>query len=309
MTLTTLVTHVEPGKPAALDAALAMPFALAEAWSAHLSTLVFTTDTLTTADEARAATHLREAAERGGVSCEVRSRSSFAHGFGEVLVDHLRTADLGILPLRGDEGMGPRMMLGAAIFDSGRPVLLVPQDGTPGAEFGRVLVAWDASAAAVRAIHGALPFIRRASETLVVTVTEEKDLRPDQSGVELTRLLARHGARARFVAVPRDGGSVSEALGAAARGAEAELLVMGAQRHSPLHDMVFGSGRGNCCPAGCACPPWSPPERAPSRRAGTNPLTVAAKGRHPRRGSSAKQRTTSSIEPPGSPITKPSMRS
>ncbi|MCW8086639.1 universal stress protein [Sabulicella glaciei] len=254
MTLTTLVTHVEPGEAASLDATLAMPFALTEAWSAHLTTLVFTTDTLAAADEAQAAAHVREAAERRGVSCEIRSRSSFAHGIGEVLVDHLRVADLGVLALRGGAGVGHRMMLGAAIFESGRPVLLAPHGGMPAAEFGRVVVAWDASAAAVRAIHGALPFIRRAAETLVVTVTEEKDFRPDQSGVEVTRLLARHGAKARFVAVPRDGGSVSEALYAAARGAEADLLVMGAQRHSPLHNMVFGSATRELLSGGPSLP-------------------------------------------------------
>ena len=251
MTLTTLVTHIEAGDLDALDAGLATPFALAEAYSAHLTALVFPIETETAATatpggdlasaEERTAAQLRAAADRRGVSCEIRSRSSFAYGIGDVFVDHLRVSDLGVFTLRAARGAGQRMLLNAAIFDSGRPILMVPQDRPLRAPPSRIVIAWDATPGAVRAMHDALPFIRRAAETLVVTVTDDKDLRPGQSGIELTHLLARHGAKARFSAVRRDSGTVLEKIVAAAHESQADLLVMGAIRHSPLRNIVFGS--------------------------------------------------------------------
>jgi nucleotide-binding universal stress UspA family protein len=251
MTLTTLVTQVEPGEPATLDAALATPFALAEAYAASLTALVFPIETelaaATTpswdlaAAEERAVAQLRLAAERRGVSCAIRARSSFAYGVGEVFADHLRVADLGIVTLFTARGAGQRMLLDGAIFDSGRPILMVNQGRPLLAPPSRVVVAWDATPAAVRATHAALPFMRRGTETLVVTVSDDKDLRPGQSGIELTHLLARHGAKARFNSVRRHNGAVLDAISAAAQDAQADLLVMGAMRHSPLRNMILGS--------------------------------------------------------------------
>lgn len=251
MTFTTIVTHLEPADGAALDAAFATPLALAEAFSARLTALVFQAEAeqaaTTTpggglaAAEERTVAQLRAAAERCGVTCEIRARSSFAYGIGEVCVDHLRVGDLGVFALHAARGPGQRMLLNAAIFDSGRPILLVPNDRPLLAPPVRIVLAWDATPAAVRAVHGALPFIRRAAETLVVTVTDDKELRLGQSGIELTHLLARHGAKARFSAQGRDGGSVLGAITRAARDAKAEMLVMGAVRHAPLRNIILGS--------------------------------------------------------------------
>lgn len=251
MTFTTLVTHVEPAEPAALDAALATPFALAEAHGANLVALVFSAEVDPAAAatpgrdpaalEEQAAAHVRAAGQRRGVACEVRARSSFAYGVGEVFADHLRVGDLGVFTLRASHGAGQRMLASAALFDSGRPILLVPQARPLPGPPSRIVVAWDGTPAAVRATHGALPFMRRAAETLVVTVTDDKELRLGQSGIELAHLLARHGATARFSAVRRGRDAVFAAIMAAAREAQADLLVMGGMRHAPLRNLIFGS--------------------------------------------------------------------
>lgn len=251
MTLTTITTQVEPAEPAALAAAIEAPFALAAAHGAHLTLLLFPTgtgaaeaaapDAARRETEQRAAAWLRETAARRGISCDLRDRSSFAYGVGEVLADHLRVSDLGLLTLRDAAGAGQRMLLSAALFDSGRPVLLMPRGARAPAPPDRVVVAWDASPAAVRAVHGALPFMRAAAETRVVSVSDDKPLRPGQSGAELARLLARHGAKAGFHVVERAGRGVMEALAGEAEGAAAPLLVMGALRHSPLYNLAFGS--------------------------------------------------------------------
>jgi len=242
MTLTTLVTLVEPGEAAAVEAALATPFMLADSFSAALTALVFPIEAeAAVVAEEQTAARVRALAERRAIACEIRSRSSFAYGVGEVFADHLRVSDLGVLHWLSDQAAARRFLLNAAVFDSGRPVMIVPEGRTLAAPPSRVMLAWDATPAAVRATHGALPFLRRAAETVVVTVSDDKDVRAGQSGIEVAHLLARHGATARFSAVRRGGGTAHDAILAAAQEAKAELLVMGGVRHAPLHNMIFGS--------------------------------------------------------------------
>ena len=242
MTLTTVVTLVEPGEAAAIEAALATPFMLAESFSAALTALVFPIEAEAAAmAEEQTVARVRALAERRAIACDIRSRSSFAYGVGEVFADHLRVSDLGVFNWRADQAAARRLILNAAIFDSGRPVVIVPEGRPLASPPSRIMVAWDATPAAVRATHGALPFLRRAAETVVVTVTDDKEVRAGQSGIELTHLLARHGATARFSAVRRGGSTALDAILAAAQEAKAELLVMGGVRHAPLHNMIFGS--------------------------------------------------------------------
>lgn len=251
MTFTSILTHLDPVAATETDALAATPLALAEACSAHLTALIFPIESAfaarTLSDDAakrlddRAAEAFAAAAQRHGVAYEVRRRSSFAHGNGEAFADHLRVSDLAVLTQQGMPATDAQILQQAAIFDSGRPVLLVPQARPLSGLPQRILVAWDASPASVRAIHAALPLIRHAAETVVATVTDDKELRPGQSGVALAHLLARHGAKPRFMALQRAGGSVLERLLAAAADTESDMLVMGAVRHAPLHNLVLGS--------------------------------------------------------------------
>jgi len=241
MTITTIVTQLEPGgTPAQLDGRLASALAIAQAFRSHLIALVFSADG-EAEDKGEAAAHALDAAQRHGVTTEVRARSSFAYGVGEVFADQLRVSDLAVLSLHPGGGPATRFMLSAAVFDSGRPVLLVPE-GRPMAGLPRrILVGWDASPAAVRAVVGAMPLIEKAEEVIVVTVSDDKTLRTGQSGIELTRLLARHGAKASFTTIRRDGRNPLAALEEHATQQEAEMLVLGAVRHAPLHELIFGS--------------------------------------------------------------------
>ena len=251
MTFTSILTHLDPTKATEAEAVTTTPLAFAEAFSAHVTALIFPMDSALTAPtpaddatgllEDRAAEAFAAAAERRGVAHETRKRTSFAYGNGEAFADHLRVSDLAVLTGHRAPGIAAQILQQAAIFESGRPVLLVPQAQPLARLPQRLLVAWDASPAAVRAIHGALPLIRRAAETIIATVSDDKALRPGQSGIELTHLLARHGAKTRFMALQRGSGGVLERLLAAASDTEAEMLVMGAVRHSPLRNLVLGS--------------------------------------------------------------------
>jgi len=251
MSFTSILTHLDPANAADTEAMAATPLALSAAFSAHLTALIFPVEaalSATTPDDAVAAqqednvaNHLKAAAERLGVTCEARKRSSFAYGSGEVFADHLRVSDLAVFTQRGMAGTGAQILLQAAIFDSGRPVLLAPAARPLAGLPQRILVAWDATPASVRAMHGALPLIRCAAETIIAVVSDDKELRPGQSGIELAHLLARHGGKPRFMALQRGSGGVLERLLAAATDTESDMLVMGAVRHSPLRNLVLGS--------------------------------------------------------------------
>ena len=182
MNFTSILTHFDPADDAEAGPQTATALALASAFSAHLTALIFPIDTALTAPspaddaarllEDRSADHLTLAAKRHGVVCEIRKRTSFAYGNGEAFADHLRVSDLAVLTLHGAPGIGAQILIHAAVFDSGRPVLLAPAaqplTGLP----QRILVAWDASPASVRAIHGALPLIRSAAEVVIVTISK-----------------------------------------------------------------------------------------------------------------------------------------
>jgi nucleotide-binding universal stress UspA family protein len=240
MSITTIATHVQPGSPSEVERRLAPALLVAEAFGAYLATLVFAIDG-SDGPEAATAAQVGELAARRGVRGEVRARTSFAYGAGEVFADQSRVSDLAVVSLDLALGMPGRLLLSTVAFSGGRPVLMVPEAaGMPGMP-KRVLVAWDASPAAARAVAGALPFIRQADETIVATVTEDTALRAGQSGIELTHLLARHGANASFAAVRGDGRGALASLTECARERSADLLVLGIVRHSPVHDLVFGS--------------------------------------------------------------------
>jgi nucleotide-binding universal stress UspA family protein len=240
MTITTIATHVRPGTPGEVERRLTPALTVAEAFGAWMATLVFAIED-DGAGEAEAAAQAEALAARRGVRGEVRARSSFAYGAGEVFADQARVSDLAVVSLDLAQGLAGRLLLSGVVFGSGRPVLVVPEAAGLARMPKKVLVGWDASPAAARAVAGALPILQRAEETVVATLSEDKALRPGQSGVELTHLLARHQVRASFASVPAGGGGALAALAGAARAQGAEMLVLGAVRHSPLHDLVFGS--------------------------------------------------------------------
>jgi hypothetical protein len=90
-----------------------------------------------------------------------------------VLVDHARLRDLSIFPINPEP---QRSLIEALIFESGRPVLLLPEGATRQLPslLETVAVAWDHSRPAVRAVADALPLLRTAKLVHVVTVVDEK---------------------------------------------------------------------------------------------------------------------------------------
>ena len=86
-----------------------------------------------------------------------------------------------------------------------------------------------------------MPLLQAAREVIVVTVTDDKEFRRGQSGVELCRHLGRHGVKAAFEAVERRERDVASVLREAGGDYAIDLLVMGGYAHSTLRGLIFGS--------------------------------------------------------------------
>jgi nucleotide-binding universal stress UspA family protein len=156
-----------------------------------------------------------------------------------LVVEYARLRDLTIVPAEANE-LADQPIAEALIFESGRPVLMLPREPRKSFALNTATVAWDFSRPAARVIGDALPFLTRAKRVHIVTVTNEKRIDTRRSGPELAKHLARHGVDVILETVDTEGRSIGEALEAAARVHDSDLLVMGAYGHSRLREFVLG---------------------------------------------------------------------
>ena len=157
---------------------------------------------------------------------------------GDVVASLARYHDLALLGIkRGD--VTQQATAEAVVFGSGRPTLLVPDDAPP-ATFGRVMIAWDGSRVAARAVADAREFLQRAQAVTIISVTDEKTLPDQDASSRLAKYLARYDVEAEVALVPSRNRPISETLQQHARQIEADLLVMGGFAHSRVRDFVLG---------------------------------------------------------------------
>jgi nucleotide-binding universal stress UspA family protein len=129
------------------------------------------------------------------------------------------------------------------LMSTGRPVLMVPYVGAFPSLGSEVMVAWDGSREATRAVHDALPFMQHAKKTTVVTVNGRKDEPADSrpAGADLAAVIARHGVKVEVINIDEaTGASIGDALLCHASDLGANLIVMGAYGHARWQELVMG---------------------------------------------------------------------
>lgn len=144
-------------------------------------------------------------------------------------------------PGEEDAALGVGGIAGALALSCGRPVLVVPRTGAKSLSPSRVMIAWNGSREATRAVADALPFLKMATEVEVVSVSGGEDAESRAPGArDLCRHLNLHGIDAESIILPPPEIEISEALlsRAAARGAD--LVVLGAYGHSRFRELVLG---------------------------------------------------------------------
>jgi len=140
------------------------------------------------------------------------------------------------LPTADPEQPG-RETLEAAVFNTGRPVLLAPAK-MPDTLGRSIVIGWNRSIQAGRAMFAAMPFLTRAKRIQIITVTTGAKRGP--SHLDIARNLAWHGSNAQVRAIPPDQRPVGEVLLAEAADFGADLLVMGAYSESRLRERIVG---------------------------------------------------------------------
>ncbi|WER48932.1 universal stress protein [Cupriavidus sp. WKF15] len=142
----------------------------------------------------------------------------------------------------GTEGPVARQILEALLLESGRPVLVVPCAGSFSATGARVMIAWNGSREAARALHDALPLIAGAQARILSAPTAAKEMRPDATPVgHAARVLEQQGVTVGVEHGP--GGSdltIGELLLSRAADFDADLIVMGAYGHGRMRELVLG---------------------------------------------------------------------
>lgn len=155
----------------------------------------------------------------------------------EILATHGRSADLIVMP-REKDGMVAQAVLEAALFESGRPLLVLGTGPLP-TTFRNVVIAWKSTREAAHAVASAMPFIERAEHVTILGVEEEETLETDD-GSRLMAALLWHRPHVKARLVPSDAHGVAAALRAAAREAGADLMVAGGYGHSRIREFIFG---------------------------------------------------------------------
>ena len=167
----------------------------------------------------------------------------FGSGDSAEFIALLTAADLVVLGQTSDDYRLPSGFRPAdVVVDSGRPVLVVPYAGEFDAIGRRVLIAWDGSREAARAVHDALPLIAKAELAVVagVSMREAQAERAHPSLDRIVRHLGRHGIQARLEDMVASGVPVAELLLSRAADIDADLIVAGAYHHSQFREALIG---------------------------------------------------------------------
>lgn len=190
---------------------------------------------------AKAIARFEEKCRRDGIAAESFTLDARLSSAGDVLGRTARRYDLTIVPQSPpDSDRDSDTLAEAVLFNSGRPVLLVPYAYNKPFKADRVYLAWDGSAPAARSLAQAMPFLARAKAVEIVTVTPDAKT-PGVPGTGIARHLARHGIdNVEVRNVVADNVAVGTKLLADAADRNADLVVMGGYGHSRLRQFVLG---------------------------------------------------------------------
>jgi nucleotide-binding universal stress UspA family protein len=191
------------------------------------------------AEAARAA--FEEACRRDAVKAESRLMHATLAGAADALGRLARRFDITVIGQSDPEKLGiETVLIESVLFESGRAVLIVPYIQKEAPKFGKVMVCWDGSRPAARAVAEAMPFLRKASQIELVTFQTERARPEELPGSDMALHLARHDLTVELKRVPTGGLDIASAILSEAADAQADLLVMGGYGHSRLREFVLG---------------------------------------------------------------------
>jgi nucleotide-binding universal stress UspA family protein len=258
--LNDIVVHIPADRPA--DGIVACAVSVAQAFDAHLDGIVCTYQPINPAvvvgasaayyaaanlyntDNDQAAARLDQfeiAARAVGITHGARSVCDTPVLANESLSELSRLYDLSIVPQPDRAKPGHQDPLPESIlFNSGKPMLMVPYIHQGPMQLDRVLICWDGGRQAARAVQDAMPFLRRAKAIEILAVNEDDDEIGQASTDALVAHLLRHDLAAsphRYTSPP---GNIHNTILSTASDIGADMLVMGGYGHSRLREFILG---------------------------------------------------------------------
>lgn len=128
----------------------------------------------------------------------------------------------------------------STLLRCGRPILVVPFIGAPPTFGETVLIGWNGSREAVRAIHDALPLLQGAKMVTLLSVNSQDADEGYVPGADMATHLARHGVTVTTARTASAGLEVSDVLLDYAADSGSDCIIAGGYGHSPMRETIFG---------------------------------------------------------------------
>jgi nucleotide-binding universal stress UspA family protein len=181
------------------------------------------------------------AATKQGVLCEKRTITALladaANRFGQIA----RHFDMSVaMQPDPDDNAGNDLFVEAALFGSGRPVVVVPYIQREPIKLDQVVCCWDGSATAARAIGDALPLLVKSKKVELLIVTAGDEIRGEELGADMAMHLARHKLNVTLQKITSTDIDVGNAILSYAADRTADFLVMGGYGHSRWREFLLG---------------------------------------------------------------------
>lgn len=222
---------------------LRLPLPTPEPWGATLASGLEEVHEKLRDEAESGAAKLRARLDKEFISYDVRIAEAFVAP-SLAAVPHARHADLSVVTApEADASVAAiaRGFFSALLFESGRPVLVVPAHHLIELPIRHVVVAWQPTRESTRALHDAMPILAEATsvDVLIVDPLMGDAGHGAEPGIDIATHLARHGLKVNAVRVP-GGETVASTLLRHARDSNAQLLVAGGYGHSRLREWFLG---------------------------------------------------------------------
>jgi len=182
------------------------------------------------------------AAKRGLVSAEHRMLRTLGAAAPAMLSTLARRLDLSVFMQSEPDGVDNDDMIETSLFQSGRPLIVVPYIQKEGVKLDHVVCCWDGSRAAARAINDGLPLLVKASTVDLLIVLNEKTENQNNviRGIEMAKHLARHDVMVQIVTIPAADIDVANAILSYIADVSGTLIVMGGYGHARMREVILG---------------------------------------------------------------------
>ena len=178
--------------------------------------------------------------KKAGVASETRQLDATFGGAATLFAQVARRFDISVVAqAQREQGATDELIIEGALFESGRPVIVVPYIQKSGLTLERVLACWDGGRTAARAIADAMPFLERAKAVDLVIVAEERK-NDEITGVRMSEHLRRHGVAVSVKRIAKGDLAVQDVILSYAADSGADFMVMGGYGHSRLREFILG---------------------------------------------------------------------